>query len=266
MTSLRFVSFTVGCLLLAVPAGAAEPSVLTGGAPRPFGAPTELKAVLADPINIDLTWKDNATNEAGYFVEYSPDANDDYLIIEAVPPNTTSYRHPHLLPETRFVFRVRPFFGEASNTAEITTGPEGPQQDVTDLTRPVPPTPPHLRKSLKAAETIQAAAPTDLTATLIPPAGVRLKWKDWANDAEAYLVEIKMDDQPFRPSAFLDPGTTTLTTYNFPFESRFAFRVRAIIYGTPSNLAEQTTGLDPTMHVPGPPAPPPAKPKTEPAS
>lgn len=214
----------------------------------PFGAPSDLTATLADPINIDLKWKDNASNEAGYFVEYSPDANNDYLIIEALPPNSTTYRHPNLLPHTRFVFRVRPFFGHASNAAEITTGKEGPQQDVSDneprqpmILKPPP------KKSLKSAVDLNAAAPTDLTATLIPPAGVKLKWKDRAADADGYLLEIKDSDGPFRTSAFLEPGSTSLVTYNFPFESRFAFRVRAFAYGAPSNLAEQTTGEDPTM-------------------
>jgi hypothetical protein len=218
------------------------------GGPTPFGSPTELTAMLADPINIDLKWKDNASNEAGYFVEYSPDANNDYLIVEALPPNSTSYRHPQLLPETRFVFRVRPFFGLASNVVHITTGKEGPQQDVTDTDALVTPT--IGKASLKSEATHANAAPIDLTAKLIPPAGVRLKWKDRAADADGYLLEIKGPEDDFRPSAFLEPGATSLTTYSFPFETKFAFRVRAFVYGQPSNLAEQTTGQDPTMNVP----------------
>src|SRR5262249_19692372 len=93
-----------------------------------FAVPTELTAILADPINIDLKWKDNAKDEAGYFVEYSPYANESFVIIEALGPNTTTFRHANLMPQTKFLYRVRPFFGVASNIAEVTTGKAGPQQ------------------------------------------------------------------------------------------------------------------------------------------
>lgn len=213
----------------------------------PYAAPTELVATLADPININLKWKDNASNEAGYFVEYSPDANNEYFVIEALPPNSTSYRHPNLLPETRFVFRVRPFFGSASNVADITTGKEGAPQEVIAESTAAPIGPPIAKCSLKSSDSLASAAPIKLTARLLPPAGVQLQWIDRAKDADGYLVEIKGNGSDFRASAFLAAGSTSMVSYNFPFEAKFEFRVRAFIYGQPSNLAEQTTGEDPTM-------------------
>jgi len=216
---------------------------------KAFAAPTKLTATLASPIDIDLRWKDNATAEAGYFVEYSPNADKDYVIIEALPPNSTKYRHAHLLPQTRFVFRVRPFFGPVSNTAEITTGKEGPQQDPDPaLTNAPPSIPEDAKKSIRTMATFNQAAPTDLQATLIPPAGVILKWKNHAKDADGYLLEIKPAwGSEFKPSSFLETDSQVLVTYGFPFESKFTFRVRPFFYGQPTNLAEQTTGLDPTL-------------------
>ena len=212
----------------------------------PYAAPTDLTATLVDPINIDLKWRDNASNEAGYFVEYSPEANNDYAIIEALPPDSTSYRHPRLLPHTRFVYRIVPFFGEASNIVSITTGKEGPQQPP-PAEKPAPAST-EAKYSLHSAATAAQAAPTDLTATLVPPAGVELKWKDHASDADGYIVEIKPQwGSNFKVSIFLKPGTESLISYGFPFETKFSFRVRAFIYGQPSNLAEQTTGADPTL-------------------
>jgi hypothetical protein len=244
-------------------AGAAEPGATPSiEAGQPFAAPSNLTATLADPINIDLKWQDNANNESGYFVEYSPDANNEYFIIEALPPNTTSYRHPNLLPETRFVFRVRPFFGVTSNVAEVTTGKEAPQQDLQSGNTTAPNLAPIAKHSLKSGASLADAAPINLTAELIPPAGVRLRWIDRAADADGYMVEIKSPGADFRASAFLAAGTTTLVSYNFPFETKFEFRVRAFIYGQPSNLAEQTTGQDPTM-VTGPVPPKAAAEKTK---
>lgn len=216
---------------------------------KAFAAPTHLTATLATPIDIDLKWQDNAANEAGYLVEYSPYANDEFDTITALPPNSTKYRHPNLMPHTRFVFRVRPFFGPTSNIAEIKTGRAGEQQSPTeaqiaDTNSPAV----GIKKSLRSMKTFAEAAPTDFRATLIPPAGAKLDWTDHASDADGYLLEIKPEwGSKFEASVLLPPHSTTLTTYHFPLDSKFTFRVRPFFYGQPSNLAEQTTGDDPSL-------------------
>src|SRR5262249_44956268 len=213
------------------------------------GAPAGLTAALADPINIDSKWKDYATGEAGYFVEYSPYANEDFVIIDTLPANTITFRHASLMPQTRFIYRVRPFFGVASNIAEVMTGKAGPQQapggSIADsgIAKTVSSA---AKKSIRSTSTAAEGAATNLTATLIPPAGVKLEWKDRAKDADGYLVEIKQGfDADFKVSVFLDPGTSSWISYDFPPETKFFFRVRAFFYGEPSNLAESTTGGDP---------------------
>lgn len=218
------------------------------GDQKAFATPTRLTAKLATPLDIDLKWKDNAKMEAGYFVEYSPEANNEYVIIEALPPNSTTYRHPKLMPQTRFVFRVLPYFGPASGTAEIHTGKEGPQQppDRSDVSKTN--TASAVKKSIRSMATMAEGTPTGFKATLIPPAGARLEWVNHASDADGYLLEIKPEwGKEFKVSAFLDSNATSLVTYNFPFDSRFILRVRPFFYGRPSNTAEQTTGIDPTM-------------------
>jgi hypothetical protein len=233
--------------------GCATVRPVTARAPEPgmpFAAATELTATLVDPVNITLSWQDNSSNEAGYFVEYSPNADGDFVIIEALPPNATRYRHVHLLPHTRFVYRVRPFFGEASNAAEFTTGKDSPQQTADPA--PSLETESALQlASLRSTKTITAAAPTNLLAVLVPPAGVKLQWHNHASDADGYVFEIKPPwDATFKVSGFLKPDTRSLVTYGFPFETRFAIRVRAFFYGPPSNVAEQTTGSDRSISIP----------------
>jgi len=216
---------------------------------KAFAAPTHLTATLATPIDIDLKWQDNASAEAGYLVEYSPEMNGEFLVITALPPNATRYRHPHLLPHTRFVFRVLPYFGPASDSAEVKTGKEGPPHPPTDAETANTNSPDiGIKRSIRSMATFAEVTPTDFRATLIPPAGVKLDWIDHASDADGYLLEIKPEwSQEFKVSAFLPPHTTTLTSYNFPFDTKFTFRVRPFFYGTPSNVAEQTTGNDPTL-------------------
>ncbi len=244
----RVFGWSMAALAIAGLAGCSAPKAGNADS-KAFAPPTDLTARLLDPINIELRWKDNAKAEAGYFVEYSPNANDEYVVIEALPANSTRFHHAHLLPETRFVYRVRPYFGKPSNTASITTGKSGPQQGPTpEMLTNAPPGNAGPLVSLRSAATMDAAAPTDLTATLIPPAGVSLHWKNHAADADGCLLEIKPEwDSQFKPSAFLESNTTSLVTYNFPAESKFTFRVREFFYGKPSNLAEQTTGKDPSL-------------------
>jgi len=218
-----------------------------------FAAPTQLTATLATPIDIDLKWKNNAAALAGNLVEYSPEANSEFVIIEALPPGAAKYRHPHLLPHTRFVFRVVPYFGPASNPGEVKTGREAPQQPPagSEISRTNPPDAGE-KQSIRSPATLAAAAPSDLRATLIPPAGVKLDWVDHASDADGYLIEIKPEwSRDFKVCAFLPPHTTSLTSYGYPFETKLTFRVRPFFYGRPSNLAEQTTGDDPSLG-PGP--------------
>ena len=216
---------------------------------RIAAVPSVLTATLVDPLDIELRWKDNATAEAGYFVEgyfvgpTDPSTTREFLIVNVLPPDTTQYRHRRLLPETRFFYRVRPFFGEPSNVAEVATRKEGPQSTLAE--RPAAaPTRAGEGPSLRSAAAAQAT-PAHLQATLIPPAGVRLDWQDRAADEDEYVVEVKQEGiASFQASAFLARDSTSLTTYDFPFESRVAFRVRAFVYGPPSNVAGQTTGRE----------------------
>jgi hypothetical protein len=244
-------------LLLGCSRSAKSAAVIDSNAAA-FAAPTELTATLADPIDIDLKWKANTTRAGGYLVEYSPNADNEFITIAAVPAGVTTYRHPNLIPQTRFVFHVLPYFGEPSNVAEITTGKKGPQQapktERSDkAAQPASSAEP--KYSIRSASSLAQAAPTDLQATLIPPAGVKLDWKNHAKDEDGYILEIKSDpNSDFRVSAFLDPGTSMLTTYNLPNDSRISFRVRAFFYGKPSNLAEQTTGRDPSLQIGDPPS------------
>jgi hypothetical protein len=220
-------------------------------APGPFAAATGLTATLVDPLTIELRWADNATHEGGYFVEGYFEAqaptSRDFVVIEVLPPDATSYRHEKLMPEARFVYRVRPFFGRASNVAEITTGKTGGPQTQASSASP-PPARPDIQTSLRAADTEALAAPADLRATLLPPTGVVLDWKDHAADEEQYLIEIRSGaDAGFHVASFEPANSTRWVSYDFDPETTFAFRVRAFVRGEPSNVVEIQTGPDPSM-------------------
>lgn len=211
-----------------------------------FAAPADLRATLIDPLNVVLEWKDRATHARGYFVEYRMYRDEEFVILGTVPPHAPRFRHENLAPETRFTYRVRPFFGCTSPAATIKTGKTSsvvatepdwaaPQREPAPMIA--------LRKSIRSTTTATDAAPAALVATLVRDTGVKLTWRDRADDEDGYIVEIKLATDPeYRVCALLEPDTISFGLTGLPAETECAFRVRAFFYGEPSNLAEQKTG------------------------
>jgi len=132
--------------------------------PKP-GAPSDLKATSPQPGRVDLTWKDNSTNELRFDI-----AQDDSLsVVRIVPANTTNASFTGLDPGRSYHWYVR-----ACNAASYCSswiGPVGKTPDGSDG----PP-----------------VAPSDLKA-LSPQVGrVDLTWKD--NSSNELRFEIAQDD------------------------------------------------------------------------
>ncbi len=70
--------------------------------------PTDLSVSEDTPLNIDLNWTDNATNESNYIIERSEGTNTYYQPIDTLPANTTnSIITEDILNKTRYYFRVK---------------------------------------------------------------------------------------------------------------------------------------------------------------
>jgi hypothetical protein len=250
MAIVRGVFVLVGAALAISLPGCDRSGELSPPAAPPTAAASsliDLQATLVDPLNVELSWKSRAIRPAGYLVQYSPNDDGQFVIIETVGPEVLHYRHANLMAETKFVYRVVPYFGMASNVAEITTGKESAATQSTRETAAQlegsgsnQPT-----ESLRADGSASAAAPTDLRAMLIPPDSVHLQWTNHAQDADAYFVEIKRADADvFSVSIYLDGKATSVTSNGLPFDTHFSYRMRAIYYGQASNVVVETTGAE----------------------
>jgi hypothetical protein len=106
------------------------PSAPTG----PPAAPTSLVATAISGLEIDLSWTDNATNEAGFAIEQSSDGVN-FTQIATVGVNVTTYPvTTNLQAATPYYFRVRAYnsyqaplsYSGYTNIAQATTTSQGP--------------------------------------------------------------------------------------------------------------------------------------------
>ncbi|MCU0438611.1 MAG: fibronectin type III domain-containing protein [Raineya sp.] len=91
-----------------------------------IAAPSSLQANAVSPTQINLTWTDNANNEAGFRIERSTDGTTFTDLGGGLPINATTFEDGGLIPNTKYFYRIKAFNGPLlnssfSNVAEATT-------------------------------------------------------------------------------------------------------------------------------------------------
>ncbi|HJP79615.1 MAG TPA: fibronectin type III domain-containing protein [Pseudonocardiaceae bacterium] len=123
---------TTNAVTVDLPPGAADenaanawatPATLPGPAPHasvhtPAGAPTGLTATIQDANGIKLTWTDNDTDAAGYFVEIKPPGSSTFQVNQVLAPHINTCGIITLPDEKHATIRIRAvYYGTPSNTA-----------------------------------------------------------------------------------------------------------------------------------------------------
>lgn len=208
-----------------------------------FAAPSDVTAVLVDDAHVDLKWKNRATAPGGVFIEFNLGQEEEFSLLAIAPPEAVTFRHPDVARDTRFNFRIRPFFGGTSNHVEIKSG-DAPQEPVRgEIDGPLPERPeksdPTLApKSLRTLETISEASPAELSATLPSPTTVDLRWRDRASDEDGYLVEFSEDGgKNWIVCALLPANAKSFRKTMLPGNTKLTFAVRAFFHGQSSRVA-----------------------------
>ncbi|MGC6487946.1 MAG: fibronectin type III domain-containing protein, partial [Planctomycetota bacterium] len=120
-------SYRVAAGNLAGPSAYSNVAAATTGALHPPAAPTALGASASGPHAIDLSWTDNAADEAGFSIERTPSGELRWSQVAVAPTDTTTFRDEGLRPDQAYEYRVRAFAGlrasAASNVAADTTAP-----------------------------------------------------------------------------------------------------------------------------------------------
>ena len=207
--------------------GVAMATTLTSGAtaiPAPVGTPTSVPngpfALSTTPYGstqINLTWHDNANNEAGYAVERSEGTSDVWTVIMLLPADSTFYFDTTLAPATQYIYRVRAFnaLGDSSYAGPSSTStlPGGSTARTPISTPPSVTTVPN--------------GPFALSAQVISATQIDLAWHDNSDDADGYLLERQTGDGDFEPLANLAPDSVSFTDDTVTAGNTYTYRLFA---------------------------------------
>jgi hypothetical protein len=216
----------------------------------------QLTATMPSRFDVALTWQDASSACAGHILEFATEQNGPYTPLGFFPRGHNTFTHPRLIPDTTFFYRVRPYFGPASDPAEVSLPPS--LSDVDYAARYSQPedyswgAPETLAvksstelKSIRDARTSAAAAPGNLKAVIAPQtvSGVHLTWIGHDTNAEGYLIEMKAEnDSDYQVCALVGPKINSFGWSLAPPQRKASFRVRAYYIGQPSNLISEKTG------------------------
>jgi subtilisin family serine protease len=165
----------------------------------PPAAPSNLASTAVSSSQINLTWRDNATNEAGFKLERSTDGVN-FTLTNTLPKNGIKFSVTGLAPATTYHFRLRAYDGPNhsafSNVAFATT-------------------------------TAAPAAPSNLIATAVSSNRVNLAWADNSTNEGGFKLERSTDGVNFSQVATLTPNTTSFPHTGLTSSTTYHFRIRA---------------------------------------
>jgi flagellar hook assembly protein FlgD len=209
----RAVVFPTFFLSLALLVFSFSPTVAWAAAPT---APTNLTATTTSSQQINLSWQDNATNEANYYVERAPAAKGTWKVIATLGANVTTYQDTGLTQNTAYNYQVRCKAGSTYSSYSNTAN----------------------------AMTATLAAPTGLTAGVISASSISLAWTDSTTYESNYSVERSPNgSSSWTVIATLGSNVITYTNTGLTVGTAYYYRVRAYDgtnYSTYSAVVSQT--------------------------
>jgi hypothetical protein len=202
-----------------------------------------LTATLVSPTDITLAWRPTDPGAAGQIIEYASEPQGAYTILGFFPPGQGTYKHPDLIPQTPFYYRIRPYYGTASAPVEVDLPPGDLDESTPDDGEWAKPKTIPGSTAAKAPVGQPDSAPTEVKPTVVNANGIKFTWTDRTDDEEGFFIEAKAEAAPdFSVVAVLDPDVNTFGLTTLPEEKKASYRIRAFKYGKPTNIAHQTTG------------------------
>ena len=85
----------------------------------PPSEPVDVQALLIEPTQIKITWKDTAVNETGFKVQRKAPGEDGFTPIVRLGSNSTQYIDASLLPDTNYSYQVVSYNKSGEGISEV---------------------------------------------------------------------------------------------------------------------------------------------------
>lgn len=168
-----------------------------GAAPAP---PSGLSGAAASKTQINLSWVDNSSDEAGFKLERAPLSSLTWTEVARPSANVTAYQDSGLLCDTTYRYRVRAYSGNGNSAYSIvistTTGSCLPN------------------------------APAELSASAVSDTRINLSWQDKSDNETGFRVERRTTGE-WQMVTTLAVNTTTYQDTGLACDSMFEYRVFA---------------------------------------
>jgi mono/diheme cytochrome c family protein len=188
-------------------------------------APSVLQATAASAAQINLSWNDNSSDEAGFKIERSASANGPFSVIASVASNMKTYADLNLAAATTYFYRVK-----ASNSA----GDSAYTNTVSATTQNAPVNPP--------------LSPTNMVLAVASPTQINISWQDKSSDESGFKVERSANaGGPFAVVGTVGAGVTTYQNTGLAPSTTYYYRVYS--YNSAGNSAPTTAANATTTNL-----------------
>ena len=187
----------------------------TPGAPA---APTILSVAASTTVAnaINVSWRDNATNESGYKIERSTDGAN-FVVVAGGGVNSNFHRDNNLTAGKRYYYRI--YAWNASGNSARSAVMSAVAQATAGGTEPPPPPPPS--STLSAPSLTSVVASTSIAHTL------NLTWRDNSSNESGFKIERSTDGKTFYVVAGTSANSTFQRDSNLSAGKRYYYRVYA---------------------------------------
>ncbi len=187
----------------------------TGALTTPLSAPANLSFNVISKTEIELTWDDTSSMEAGFIVEKKIGLLSQWYQISQLEPNTTKYNDKWISSTEPTFYRIKAF--DRSTAVSYSN---------------------EVQLSLDAPE-----APGNLQVSVMSTSDVKLTWKDNSSTEEGFIIEAKQL-YLFREIGRVGSNTTTFIYHDAVPGKTMKYRIRSVkglVQSNPSNEVAAVT-------------------------
>ncbi|HEV8263355.1 MAG TPA: fibronectin type III domain-containing protein [Gemmatimonadales bacterium] len=179
--SLLLVLFVLGCDRSAPLEPTIQAASAAGAGSTPT-APSGTNAVAVSQSRIDVSWRDNSSNETGFEVHRSTLPPSTFALLHSTASGITSYADLGLTPSTDYCYKVRSYRTTGNKTSYSSFSGTVCARTLAPPPPPPPPPPPGPPNAPSAVD----AAPAWST-------GITVTWGDNSTNEEGFRIERSLD-------------------------------------------------------------------------